>query len=995
MFQIASSPATLSTRARIAAEVSEARATLASRLEAVASPAQLHQYSGIGAHNKRAWTADAEVFDSDHAEIDRDALLVEVARKDALVVGLEAQLAASRGALVAQKRAAVIWVGNLRKELAANRLTIDAQAAALAAAGAAAPPATPTKSGLRPTPSYAGPPSTPAMVRAAETAFEIKLVAAATEAERVLANVTGRLQSELDGALAAADAAAQQLDATRSELTRARVEVAEANVKCESATSALTRERGVSTERLAAATERWEVAQQLADQVVADKSALESLVKAKDASVAAHTEENTSLSERAHSMQMEVEVARTRAREAERERAVAAQQLSAERAAAARERKGSAKVARSLEGIVAELTTAKDRVAELEARCSVVTSELTESEASSSLLLAAVSAKDEAEKLLRTQIGARDAQCAALQGELDELAMQRSEWANSLDSMESALRTKKDDLASLRVVLEEGQMRFAALSVEAADAQQRAMLATEERDLLATRLAATVSSSASLLGEEQERMASESSKHLAAAQRAEREALAQRDEALQRVVDAEAAVASIQRVAVAERKAATVELRAAVAHVTAGVEEEKRVSQAQISELRSERDRLAVSTAQHVQDVARISLERDRACASEAAAAAEHAPLASPTQETGMAPLVDDAVLGSLSALRTAAYRLSSPPGAMSNPLHAAPVSAATEAESTVVVSAVEAATTTPSLSDAASDSVRAIGSTEVSASTHRTLAPTSTTNPLLGAGASLVPASREVKALWRTDWQCNLNIAAGTALDFVITLPSRKRGLADAAVAAGADADGDTALRAALTPLVPEGLGFALTWTLRVEGGGGVKDGVMVATADDAAAQLIDLSKSNVVAPVTPPGTPAQDSSSDPMLLGSSGVGLSHVGHMRSAACASSATIGRSSIAWSEYTGFDTVRQLALARESKSGKALATTIALDPDVQVVVLRFEHKSGWCVWLAWKCTPSLSLSLSLSSSLHSFAHSHPAFACMSPLQVYDEREKAAS
>ena len=136
-----------------------------------------------------------------------------------------------------------------------------------------------------------------------------------------------------------------------------------------------------------------------------------------------------------------------------------------------------------------------------------------------------------------------------------------------------------------------------------------------------------------------------------------------------------------------------------------------------------------------------------------------------------------------------------------------------------------------------------------------------------------------------------------------------------------------------------------------------------MVATADDAAAQLIDLSKSNVVAPVTPPGTPAQDSSSDPMLLGSSGVGLSHVGHMRSAACASSATIGRSSIAWSEYTGFDTVRQLALARESKSGKALATTIALDPDVQVVVLRFEHKSGWCMWLAWKCTPSLSLSLS--------------------------------
>ena len=1111
----AASPSTMkAVRERIAAEVSEARIALADRLEAVASPDR-RRYSG-----RRDWLSDAALFDAEQEEGSGGASsLIEIA-------GLQSQLDASRGALVAQKRAALLWVANLRKELAANRMTIDSQKAALAVAGVdhlslrSSPQSPPSplpeatalslsEQASAPTPprfAEAKVADSPALMRAAADAFDIKLAAAADEAGKVLAEVSSNLEAELYSAHGALDTTRAQLRATTSQLERARIATVEAEAARGAAVEALRCERAVATARQADASSRYAIAQRLADQLAADKASLEALVGAKSEAVAAHAAEARLARDASLVLRDEAETLRAEARATALARDAAENRLDAVSAAALRTRECATRSAAGFDTVAARLAASRDREAALAVRVAALDAELAELNEQNGVLVAAASASGEAERVLRVELAERAASRSALRVDLDALKQRSTEWDSTLDAMEEKLRLKRDALAAVSAARESALLVHAARGVELGDARQRAELAEEERAILAAQLEAeqTVAIAASATAEETERAAAaEGARRLASAEhaiarleqeaadhevaletaRASGRAASATAEETERAAAAEGArrLASAEHAAITrlEQEAADHEValetaRASGRAASATAEETerataaegaRRLASAEHAIARLEQEMLAQAsaaqaaarTAAEQQNAARARLEAtndQRAAAaaklsataarltSEAAVqqgvaraqalreialagalqrAAEAAEAAAETRVGGSAQPRegrDEARVGAPATGGRAAVLKDEGPASLASRLlalkarfDASEIDEATLAAlklemmasevrrersghcavdvATVVAGEVAQAPAAFNYHSRAFDWSMAQPRLPPSHFEDRVAklpsAPAPQTRALRGAaGASaggdgadddalrgagtLVPASAATKARYRTDWVCKLNVAAGSALDFVVSLPLCKRATGEM---------GD-AFAAALASSA-RGLGFALSWQLSVEGGAGVTVGVMCATDDEAAAVLLAQSKRGVVAPVSPPGTPGPGLGASAASAGRavSAPTSAPTPLARGAACGSSATVGRSTIPWSEFSGLTVVRPLAAARTAgRSGRAPTVVVALPPATRVIVLRIEHNGGWCVAQrrrACHCIPPrafLTVPFRIRASIHS-------------------------
>jgi hypothetical protein len=1060
----AASPSTMkAVRERIAAEVSEARIALADRLEAVASPDR-RRYSG-----RRDWLSDAALFDAEQEEGSGGASsLIEIA-------GLQSQLDASRGALVAQKRAALLWVANLRKELAANRMTIDSQKAALAVAGVdhlslrSSPQSPPSplpeatalslsEQASAPTPprfAEAKVADSPALMRAAADAFDIKLAAAADEAGKVLAEVSSNLEAELYSAHGALDTTRAQLRATTSQLERARIATVEAEAARGAAVEALRCERAVATARQADASSRYAIAQRLADQLAADKASLEALVGAKSEAVAAHAAEARLARDASLVLRDEAETLRAEARATALARDAAENRLDAVSAAALRTRECATRSAAGFDTVAARLAASRDREAALAVRVAALDAELAELNEQNGVLVAAASASGEAERVLRVELAERAASRSALRVDLDALKQRSTEWDSTLDAMEEKLRLKRDALAAVSAARESALLVHAARGVELGDARQRAELAEEERAILAAQLEAeqTVAIAASATAEETERAAAaEGARRLASAEHAiarlEQEAAdhevaletarasgraasataeeterATAAEGARRLASAEHAIARLEQEMLAQASAAQAAARTAAEQQNAArarLEATNDQRAAAAAKLSATAARLT-SEAAVQQGVARAQALREIALAGALQRAAEAAEAAAETRVGGSAQPRegrDEARVGAPATGGRAAVLKDEGPASLASRLlalkarfDASEIDEATLAAlklemmasevrrersghcavdvATVVAGEVAQAPAAFNYHSRAFDWSMAQPRLPPSHFEDRVAklpsAPAPQTRALRGAaGASaggdgadddalrgagtLVPASAATKARYRTDWVCKLNVAAGSALDFVVSLPLCKRATGEM---------GD-AFAAALASSA-RGLGFALSWQLSVEGGAGVTVGVMCATDDEAAAVLLAQSKRGVVAPVSPPGTPGPGLGASAASAGRavSAPTSAPTPLARGAACGSSATVGRSTIPWSEFSGLTVVRPLAAARTAgRSGRAPTVVVALPPATRVIVLRIEHNGGWCVAQrrrACHCIPPrafLTVPFRIRASIHS-------------------------
>ena len=1046
------------------------RVALADRLEAVASP------DCCTRGGRRDWESDAALFDADQRGVaGRDTLLIEAA-------GLRRQLAASRGALVAQKRAAVHWVANLRKELAANRLTIDSQNAALAAAGVdlSSPPSPATSAStsrasaalshsecalaltpLRSAGEHVR--NSPALVRTATEAFDIKLAAAAADEAGI---VSSKLERKLHSALGAVDATRAELRATASQLERAHIVMVEATAARGAAVEALHRERAVATARLTDASSRYDVAQRCADQLAADKASLEALVAAKSEAVTAHATEASLARDEVLALRAEAETLRAEARAAALARGEAEKRLGAARVAALCTSESAARTAEGFDRIAADLAATRDREAALAARLAALAAELAEANERSDVLGAAVAIRDEAGRVLRVELAERAAAHDALRIELAALEKHSSESDGRLGAVEEELRSKRDALAELSAAHEIARLVHAERSVELGDVRQRAELAEEGHAILAAQLEAeqalalaasrtaeetviaTAAEGARLIASAEHtiaRMEREAVEHDAALETArgravsmavEERSRATAAEGAHRLASAEHTIARMEREMSAQAAAAQTAARTAAEQQNAArelLEATNAQRAAAAAELSATTAHLmSEAAAQH--DVARAQARREIALVGALQTAAEVAEIAASTSaHDGVPSRVEAHVASVVAAAQLRRRAEEEEAAARAGALVTDEATMALKLEMTASEMASEMAFET------ASDVQREMaGNCAVAVTTVRPgvmarapapLPITPMVQPRLptshfadrvarlpsappprtrvlraGVGANvganaggdsggnaggdganddaqrgaaaLIPASAATKALFRTDWTCKLNLAAGSALDFVVSLPLCK----SANSRLGSEAFGAAFPLSAL----PSGLGFALSWQLSVKGGAGVTVGVMCATDDEAAAILFAQSKGGIVAPVTPPGTPrlGESAASTPLARG--------------AACASSATVGRSSIPWSEFSGVTVVRPLAAARAAgSSGRVPTTVVALSPATRIVVLRFEHKGGWCVALcrrACRCIPALIIltASSLSPPRISIPPWRPPVSC---IQVYARAAEA--